>query len=411
MNILLVDDNATNQKLLRAVLEAEGHAIIEACNGVEALKKLEHEQVDAILSDILMPEMDGYRLCYEVRHSERWRERRFVFYTASYTSPGDEQLAVDLGADAYLRKPTSSGVILETLHNVMQKAERPRPTHQLTETGILKEFSERLVTKLVEKNKELEGAVSELKEANARITKLNDSLECRVRERTAEFEAANEELEAFSYSVSHDLRAPLRAVDGFVRVLLEDCAQLPEKGQRYLQKILGAGQKMTALIDDLLAFSQVQRVALQKQKINTDHLVRSVLADFGAQREGRQIDVRIGNLPACAGDAALLRQVWVNLLSNAFKYTRKREAAVVEVGGERTPEGEVYFVRDNGTGFDMRYADKLFGVFHRLHRAEDYEGTGVGLAIVQRVIHRHGGRVWAEAEVGKGATFYFSLPE
>ena len=166
---------------------------------------------------------------------------------------------------------------------------------------------------------------------------------------------------------------------------------------------------MGVLIDDLLTFSRLSRAPLTKREVDIGTLVRSVLADMGAQQEGRQIDLRIGELPSCAGDPALLKQVWINLLSNALKYTQKREAAVVEVGCEATPEGNVYFVRDNGTGFDMRYADKLFGVFQRLHRAEDYEGTGVGLAIVQRVVHRHGGRVWAEAAVERGATFYFTL--
>ena len=166
---------------------------------------------------------------------------------------------------------------------------------------------------------------------------------------------------------------------------------------------------MGALIDDLLTFSRLSRAPLNKQEVSTGKLVRSVLDDLSSQQDGRPIDLRIGELPASAGDPALLKQVWTNLLSNALKYTQKREAAVVEVGCEATPEGNVFFVRDNGTGFDMRYADKLFGVFQRLHRAEEFEGTGVGLAIAHRIIHRHGGRVWAEAAVDRGATFYFTL--
>ena len=166
---------------------------------------------------------------------------------------------------------------------------------------------------------------------------------------------------------------------------------------------------MGALIDDLLNFSRLNRAPLNTNTVDTGKLVRSVLADLSAERDGRQVELRIGELPVCAGDRSLLRQVWINLLSNALKYTRKREAAVIEVGCEAGAEGNVFFVRDNGTGFDMRYADKLFGVFQRLHRAEEYEGTGVGLAIVQRIIQRHGGRIWAEAAVDRGATFYFTL--
>ena len=246
--------------------------------------------------------------------------------------------------------------------------------------------------------------------AEQEIQRLNTDLEKRVIKRTAQLEAANNELESFSYSVSHDLRAPLRAVDGFSQAILDDYGpQLPDEGRRYLQTIRKGAQQMGMLIDDLLTFSRLSRAPLKKEEVDTGKLVRSVLEDLSAQREGRQIDLRIGDLPACAGDPALLRQVWINLLSNALKYTKKREAAVVEIGCEASPDGNVFLVRDNGTGFDMRYAGKLFGVFQRLHRAEEYEGTGVGLALVQRIIQRHGGRVWADAAIDHGATFYFTL--
>lgn len=252
--------------------------------------------------------------------------------------------------------------------------------------------------------------VTERKEAETKIHQLNAELEQRVAQRTAELQAANKELEAFSYSVSHDLRAPLRAVDGFSLAVLEDYGpQLPEEGRHYLETIRHGAQKMGALIDDLLTFSRLSRAPLNKQKVNTAQQVRDVLEDLGPQRNGREIDMRIGDLPPCEGDPALLKQIWANLLSNALKYTQKRELTVVEIGFEPTPKGDAFFVRDNGTGFDMRYANKLFGVFQRLHRAEDYEGTGVGLAIVQRIIHRHGGQIWAEAAVNRGATFYFTL--
>ncbi len=252
--------------------------------------------------------------------------------------------------------------------------------------------------------------ITERKRNERSIRRLNADLEHRVVQRTGELEAANKELEAFSYSVSHDLRAPLRAVDGFSLAVIEDYgARLPEEGRRYLETIRSSAQKMGTLIDDLLTFSRLSRAPLKKQTVNVAQQVRDVLDDLQPQRSGRDVEIAIGSLPPCAGDPSLLRQVWINLLSNALKYTLKRSSATVEIGCREEAAGSTYFVRDNGAGFDMRYADKLFGVFQRLHRAEDYEGTGVGLAIVQRIILRHGGRIWAEAAPGCGATFFLTL--
>jgi signal transduction histidine kinase len=255
--------------------------------------------------------------------------------------------------------------------------------------------------------------------------KLNEDLEHRVLERTGQLEAANKELESFSYSVSHDLRAPLRAIDGFSRILLDDfAAALPEEGKAYLKLVRDNTVQMAQLVDDLLAFSRLSRQALTKQTVDCCKIVRMCLAEMQKEQEGRNLEIVIGDLPSCQADPTLLKQVWTNLLSNALKYTRKREAACIVVGWRLEPRPlinghtsrpsepgmeTVYFVKDNGAGFDMKYAHKLFGVFQRLHRAADYDGTGVGLAIVQRIISRHGGRVWGEAQLDQGATFSFTL--
>ncbi|MGA2287903.1 MAG: ATP-binding protein [Bradyrhizobium sp.] len=240
------------------------------------------------------------------------------------------------------------------------------------------------------------------------IRKLNQELG----KRAAELEASNKELESFAYSVSHDLRAPLRHMVGYSELLQKQASSLlDDKSQRFIRTILDSAKKMGNLIDDLLAFSRIGRAETRATKVDLEQLVKDVVAEIGQDTRRRNIAWKIGTLPVCYGDRSMLKLVVVNLVSNATKFTRMRKPAEIEIGCvDRDEEVEV-FVRDNGAGFDMQYVDKLFGVFQRLHLAEQFEGTGIGLATVQRIVHRHGGKVWAEGAVDQGATFTFSLPK
>jgi signal transduction histidine kinase len=405
MKVLIVDDAPVNLKLLRAILETEGVEVAEAVDGLQALEVLEREKVDIIISDILMPQMDGYRLCQEVRKSERWRSVPFVFHTATYTSKDDEKLCYKLGGDAYLRKPASRSQILEVLAKWggVPGIRPVGPAGSADEVDVMKEYNARLVSKLEEKNRQLE-------QARAALQQANQELEWRVEQRTAELGVANEELESFCSSVSHDLRAPIRHIGGYIDVLMRDCAgKLSEADLDHLRGALRAADSMSRLIDALLELSKVTRAEIRHRTVNLSEMAEEIVAELRTGEPARTVQVTVCPDITVAGDPVLLRVMMSNLLGNAWKFTRKQAAARIEFGRTREAGGNTYFVRDNGAGFDMAYVGKLFQPFQRLHGAFEFEGTGIGLATVRRIVQRHNGSIRGESLGRQGATFYFTL--
>lgn len=277
-------------------------------------------------------------------------------------------------------------------------------------------FANTIITALYNADGSLKGFakvtrdITQQKKLEAENKLLHEQLEEKVRQRTRELEIVNKELEAFSYSVSHDLRTPLRGISGYSMMLKEDYgSKLDAEGVRIMDAILSNTKKMGQLIDDLLTFSKMARLETIYESIDMNRLVQSCLEDLTNEPSGH-INT-IAALPACSGDASMLRQVWFNLLENAIKYSSKKEKPQIEIGAKDDQGFHVYYVKDNGAGFDMKYANKLFGVFQRLHRQDEFEGTGLGLALVKRIISKHGGEIWADASPNNGATFYFSLPK
>ena len=299
----------------------------------------------------------------------------------------------------------AGGALAYIIHRVEDVTEFVRlkrlGSERETLTGQLRTRAEQMEAEVYLRSQEVAEANRQLRQANAELTRL-----------ASELERSNKELESFSYSVSHDLRAPLRAIDGFSQAVLEDYAtSLPADGQRLLATIRQSAQRMGRLMDDLLNFSRLGRKELEIAPVDLTALAQTVVRDLRQAEPERRVEVSVAALPSVQGDYSLLRQVLTNLIGNAFKFTRHRPEARVEIGSRSEGGETAFYVRDNGTGFDMRYATKLFGVFQRLHRDDEFEGTGVGLALVQRIVRRHGGRIWAEGAVGKGATFYFSIPK
>lgn len=405
MRILIVDDEPTNLRLLRAMLESEDHEVYEASDGVEALSVLDNQTVDAIISDVLMPNMDGFRFCYEVRRNEKIRALPFVTYTATYTSPSDKKMAFEAGTDKYIQKPAPLNVLTEALleFETDPKYRQPRQPIPESDDDLMRSYNRALVRKLEERNERLE-------RAQAEITKINSELEQRVKERTAELEATNRELEAFSYSAAHDLKAPIRAIDGYSAMILEDCGdKLDQEPLELLNRIRESASRMSTLIDELLNLSSIGKRELRREGVDLSSIVRSVLADLEEGDPQRQVKTNVESGILTQGDPALLRIAFENLLGNAWKFTSKSPDALIEFGRPTADRHVTCFVRDNGAGFDMAQADKLFRPFQRMHSQSEFPGTGLGLTIVQRIVSKHGGRISVESSPGQGTTFYVQV--
>jgi two-component system sensor histidine kinase/response regulator len=377
---LLVDDDARNLDVLESILAAPDYRLVRAQNADEALRALVSDTFALMVLDIRMPDMSGLELAHLIKQRKKTQHLPLIFLTAYYQEDEHVLQGYVAGAVDYLSKPCNPAVLRSKVA---------------------------VFVDLFRKSRALESEIAERWAAEQKVRDLNDQLNLRI----AQLDASNNELEAFSYSVSHDLRAPLRQVVGFAHALRRKMdRKLDPDTAEYLALIEDAVNRMGVLIDDLLEFSRMGRSALSHEQVDLRALLDQAMETVQGGVNGRQIDWEIGPLPEVRGDPAMLRQVWTNLLDNAVKFTRPRERAHIQVGSQPLPQEYVFFVRDNGVGFDPNYADKLFGVFQRLHTRDEFEGTGIGLASVRRIISRHSGRAWVESEPDRGTTIYFSLP-
>ena len=378
VNILLVDDRMENLLALESILDAPDYRLVRAQNGQDALLAVLAEEFAAIVLDVQMPGMTGIELAQLIRQRRKSQHVPILFLTAH----GDESAVegYEAGAVDFLTKPIQPAILRSKVA---------------------------VFAELYRKSAALKAEIEERRLAEENVVRLNAELF----ERVEELAAAYAELEAFSYTVSHDLRAPLRQVSGFVALLSRSLADRQNAADaEYIELINGAVNRMGQLINDLLSFSRVGRAEMHRSKVDLRLLVDQVRETLAPALAGRCVSWKIDALPCVEGDPAMLRQVFANLIDNAIKFTRPRANAEIEIGASRERDEFVFWVRDNGVGFDSEHADKLFGVFQRLHTAAEFEGTGIGLASVRRILVRHNGRSWAESTPGKGASIYFSLP-
>ncbi len=393
IGILLVDDQADNLLSAGAVLESLGEQIVAAESGREALRQLLDRDFAVIVLDVMMPEMDGFETAALIRERERSRHTPIIFLTALGRSEEHIRRGYTLGAVDYLTKPFIPEILRA---KVSVFVELRRKSRLLAHQSNL----------LERQNSELQAAIHRSHRAEEDIKALNRHLERRI----AELNDLNRELETFSYTVSHDLRGPLSRIAGFSKALLESHrGQLDDQGRLYLDRIDYSARRMNDLVEDLLNFSRLSGAEMNEQYVDMSGMVRALAMELSARDPERNVEFAIAHGIDAWGDPTLLRAALLNLLENSWKFTRKHGSASIEFGVAETPHGRAYFLRDDGAGFDMAQAGRLFNPFQRLHKDSEFEGTGIGLATVDRIVRRHGGRIWAEAELERGATFYFIL--
>lgn len=402
-DILIIEDSLTQVEHLRFILEKHGFCVADAANGIEAKELIKRKKPAVIISDVVMPEMDGYEFCRTLKASPEYGDVPVVLLTA-LSEPGDVVRGLECGADNFIIKPYDEEYLISLINGLcdkpVQRSEEPAPEplqlHFAGKDYVLNADRRQILNLLlstyqtaVQKNRELSKARDELHELNQQL------------------KAANSELEAFSYTVSHDLRSPLNIIGLYAQALLEVCKKCGEGGGDYLDGIMAQVNRMSRLISTLLSFSRIMQGELHRADVDLSSVAREIAADLTVNHPERKARFIIADDVVVNGDPKLLRIVLVNLLGNAWKYSGKKEETVIEFGVREQGDRKVLFVRDNGVGFDQNAAQDLFKPFLRLHDPDEFPGTGVGLATVSRIIQRHGGKIWADGEVGKGAEFSF----
>ncbi|PWU19818.1 MAG: hypothetical protein C5B50_05160 [Verrucomicrobia bacterium] len=410
MRILVVEDRAENAIVLRENLESAGYDVVQASNGTEALNSLEHARFGLVITDILMPEMDGYQLTRTLKTDERFKDIPVLIYTATYTDPKDKSFALSLGAADFIIKPAETELFLNRIRQVLEKANKGelpqlRAVKPPEESVYLRQYTERLVKKLEDK-------VIQAEKANRKLAQLNETLETRIKEATAELRSANKELEGFAYMVAHDLRAPLRSVRGLVTILQkEHGAGLPPSAMDLCDRLGHSAEFMDRLIEDLLGYSRLGGTKLSLSKVSLGRVLQQATSLLGKIIEEAHASVQLpGPMPDVMAHEQTLVHVVANLVSNGVKFVAPGVRPEVSLFAKASDGWVRLTVHDNGIGIAPEYQQRIFNVFERLHDSDSYPGTGIGLAVVQKGVEKMGGKFGVESKAGEGSSFWIELP-